>query len=86
MEVGFNFLSERGNRWGFTNIIMKSIINSRGIKSKIITQLFDRVSGRWMNLFHNEEMNNIVTASGTVRATARRYEANHLGEPVQTNT
>ena len=49
------------------NLIWKIIPNSRSIKSKTITKLFDRFMNRRIALWNDKEIATTLTAIGTVR-------------------
>ena len=66
VEVGFKLLSVRGKMEAHMNLVRKSI------KNKAITKLINRVLGRWMKLWCNKEMSNILSAPSTLRTTIRR--------------
>ena len=73
-KLGFEPFSEGGNRGGPTNLIRKSILNSRSIKSKskTITNLFHRLMDSRLKLGNDKEITTTLTATGTVRTTVGR--------------
>ena len=54
------------------NLIRKGIPNSGRIKSKTMTNLFDRLMNRGLELWNGKEITTTLTVSGTVRTAVER--------------
>ena len=65
------------------NLIWKSIPDSRSIKSKTITKLFDRFMNRRIALWNDNKIATTLTVPGMVRtAVGQEIWSKYLGKPV----
>ena len=65
--MGFELLSEGGQRGRGTNLIRESIPYSGSIKRKTITKLFDRFVNRGAELWNDKEITTTLTAPSDIR-------------------
>ena len=67
VQVGFELLSEGGQRGRGMNLIRESIPHSGSIKCKTITKLFDRFVNGGAELWNDKEITTTLTAPGAIR-------------------
>ena len=65
--MGFELLSEGGQRGIGTNLIRESIPHSGSIKRKTISKLFDRFVNRGAELWNHKEITITLTAPSAIR-------------------